>query len=128
MTQVDGSPQASTTSRAGRVDAVDLARGFALVGMMLVHVGPYWIDRNPPLGHIVAGGRAAPLFALLAGVALSLVHDRDPRGAGSTRATLIRAVLLIALGLGLGSLQWASVMMLAYYSGDVRRWTREGWT
>ena len=116
MTQVDGAPQASTTSRAGRVDAVDLARGIALIGMMLVHVGPYWIDRDPPLGHIVAGGRAAPLFALLAGVALSLVHDRDPRGAGSTRATLIRAVLLIAVGLGLGSLHDMPVLIiLAFY-------------
>jgi prolipoprotein diacylglyceryltransferase len=29
--------------------------------------------------------------------------------------------------LGLGSLQWASVMMLAYYGDDVRRWMKEGW-
>ena len=116
MTRVDDSPQVPTTSRAGRVEAVDLARGIALIGMMLVHLGPYWIDRNPPVGHIVAGGRAAPLFAMLAGVALTLVHDRDPRGAGSTRATLIRAVLLIALGLGLGALHDMPVLIiLAFY-------------
>lgn len=115
MTQVDEPPR-ETASRTGRVDAVDLARGIALIGMMLVHVGPYWIERNPPIGHVVAGGRAAPLFALLAGVALSLVRDRDPRGAGSTRATLIRAVLLIALGLGLGSLHDMPVLViLAFY-------------
>lgn len=115
MTQV-GSVEASTTSRTGRIDAVDLARGIALIGMMLVHIGPYWTERNPPVGHIVAGGRAAPLFALLAGVALSLVHDRDPRGAGSTRATAIRAALLIALGLGLGSLHDMPVfVILAFY-------------
>jgi prolipoprotein diacylglyceryltransferase len=29
--------------------------------------------------------------------------------------------------LGLASLQWASVAMLAYYGDDVRRWIREGW-
>jgi uncharacterized membrane protein YeiB len=116
MTQVDSARQASTTSPAGRVEAVDLARGIALIGMMLVHVGPFWIERNPPIGHVVAGGRAAPLFAMLAGVALTLVHDRDPRGAGSTRATLIRAVLLIALGLGLGSLHDMPVLIiLAFY-------------
>ena len=116
MTRLDSSPQASTTSRGGRVEAVDLARGIALIVMMLVHLGPHWIDRNPPVGHIVAGGRAAPLFAMLAGVALTLVHDRDPRGAGSTRATLIRAVLLIALGLGLGSLHDMPVLIiLAFY-------------
>ena len=116
MTQVDSARQESTTPRAARVEAVDLARGFALIGMMLVHLGPYWLERNPPVGHIVAGGRAAPLFAMLAGVALTLVHDRDPRGAGSTRATVIRAVLLIALGLGLGSLHDMPVLIiLAFY-------------
>jgi prolipoprotein diacylglyceryltransferase len=29
--------------------------------------------------------------------------------------------------LGLGSLQWASVMMLAYYGDDMRRWMKKGW-
>ncbi len=125
MAELDGSLPApaaqvgssrTPVSRTGRIDAVDLARGFALIGMMLVHLSSYWIGRNPPVGHIVAGGRAAPLFAMLAGVALSLVHDRDPRGAGSTRATLIRAVLLIALGLGLGSLHDMPVfVILAFY-------------
>lgn len=116
MTQASAPPQRAVTRRTGRVDAVDLARGIALIGMMLVHLGPYWIERNPPVGHIVAGGRAAPLFALLAGVALSLVHERDRRGAGSVRATLIRAVLLIALGLALGSLHDMPVfVILAFY-------------
>jgi uncharacterized membrane protein YeiB len=100
-----------------RVDAVDLARGLALIGMMLVHIGPYWIDRNPPIGHMVAGGRAAPLFAMLAGVALSIVHERDPQGAGSTRATWIRAVLLIGLGLWLGSLHDMPVLVILVFYG-----------
>lgn len=116
MTQTSAPLEEAVTRRTGRVDAIDLARGIALVGMMLVHLGPYWIELNPPVGHIVAGGRAAPLFALLAGVALSLVHERDLHGAGSTRATLIRAVLLIALGLGLGALHDMPVfVILAYY-------------
>ena len=115
MTMCGATPPLMVRS-TGRVDAVDLARGTALIGMMLVHIGPYWIERDPPIGHILAGGRAAPLFAMLAGVALSLVHDRDPRGAGSTRATLIRAILLIALGLGLGSLHDMPVfVILAFY-------------
>jgi len=29
---------------------------------------------------------------------------------------------------GLSSLQWASVAVLVYYSHDVRRWVKEGWT
>jgi uncharacterized protein len=101
---------------SGRVEAVDLARGLALIGMMLVHVGPHWRGGDLPVGDIIAGGRAAPLFALLAGVALSLVHDRDPRGAGSTRATCTRGALLVALGLALGSLHDMPVLIiLAFY-------------
>ena len=32
-----------------------------------------------------------------------------------------------AVLLGLSSLQWASVAVLAYYGDDVRRWLKEGW-
>lgn len=99
-----------------RIDAVDLARGIALIGMMLTHLGPRWYGDDPPIGQMLAGGRAAPLFALLAGVALTIVHERDPRGAGSTRATWIRGLLLIALGLGLGELDDLPVLIiLAFY-------------
>lgn len=105
-----------SSSGASRVDAVDLARAMALLGMMLVHLGPSWTGDRPPWGDLIAGGRAAPLFALLAGVALSLVHQRDPRGAGSVRATAIRAAILIVLGLALGSLSDLPVLViLAFY-------------
>ncbi|WP_162891119.1 DUF418 domain-containing protein [Aeromicrobium sp. A1-2] len=101
---------------AGRVDSVDLARGVALIGMVLIHVGPHWVDPDPPIGIIIASGRAAPLFAMLAGVALMIVHQRDPYGAGSTRATWIRAALLIVLGLSLGALEDMPVLIiLAFY-------------
>lgn len=99
-----------------RVEAVDVARGVALVGMMLAHLGPVWFEGDPPTGQIVVGGRAAPLFAMLAGVSLTLVHRRDPQGAGSVRATVVRALLLIALGLSLGSLDEMPVLIiLAFY-------------
>lgn len=101
---------------ATRVDAVDAARGVALVGMMLAHIGPRSIDGTPNVAEIVSHGRAAPLFALLAGVALTLVHRRDPDGAGRISATAIRAVILVVLGLALGSLEDVPVfVILAYY-------------
>lgn len=102
---------------AARVDAVDVARGVALIGMMLVHVGPHAEFRHtPPVGDLIASGRAAPLFAMLAGVALTLVHRRDPDGAGSVRATLVRAASLIVLGLSLGSIDDMPVLIiLAFY-------------
>lgn len=100
-----------------RVDAVDVARGVALIGMMLVHVGPRaGFGEDPPIGDLIAGGRAAPLFAMLAGVTLTLVHRRDPRGAGSVRATVVRAAFLIVLGLGLGSIDdMPAFIILAFY-------------
>ena len=103
-------------SSSGRVDAIDLARGIALVGMMFVHLGPQWVGASPPVGQMIASGRAAPLIEMLAGVALSLVHRRDPDGAGSVRATCIRAVVRVVLGLALGSLDQVPVsVILAFY-------------
>ncbi|MRJ78046.1 DUF1624 domain-containing protein [Aeromicrobium sp. SMF47] len=99
-----------------RVEAVDVARGVALIGMMLAHLGPVWSGTDPPLGQMIAGGRAAPLFALLAGVSLTLVQRRDPDGVGSVRATVVRGILLVALGLSLGAVEDMPVLIiLAFY-------------
>ena len=97
---------------SGRVVAVDLARGIALAGMMLAHLGPSQAGDVAPVNEIVSTGRAAPLFALLAGVSLTLVHRRDPRGVGSMRATLVRGTLLVLLGLSLGSLRDMPVLII----------------
>lgn len=102
--------------RATRLAAVDLARGLALAGMMLVHLGSVRYFDEPLRTADLLGGRAASLFAVLAGVSLMLMHRRDPGGAGSVRATAIRAVLLIALGLALGTIPGVGVLViLAYY-------------
>lgn len=101
-----------------RLDGVDLARAVALVGMMLVHV-VMTIDPStggPSVAGMLAGGRAAALFALLAGLSLSLVRQRDPRGAGATRAVAVRSALLLVLGLLLASLESVTVLViLAFY-------------
>lgn len=95
-----------------RVVAVDLARGIALAGMMLAHLGPGQIGDTPPVNEILSSGRAAPLFALLAGVSMSLVQRRDPHGVGSVYATWVRGVLLVLLGLSLGSLRDVPVLII----------------
>lgn len=107
MTQADG---------AARLAAVDLARGLALAGMMLVHLGSTrYFTTSLPAAELL-GGRAASLFAVLAGVSLMLMYRRDPDGAGSVRATLVRSGLLIVLGLGLGGIAGVGVLViLAYY-------------
>lgn len=102
----------SQTGSASRVVAVDLARGVALGGMMLAHLGPVQTGDTPPISEILSAGRAAPLFALLAGVSLTLVQRRDAGGAGSMRATIVRGVLLVLLGLTLGSLRGMPVLII----------------
>lgn len=56
------SAEARPVSRAERVEADDLARGFALLGMMLVHLAACWIDSvwqrsigKGPLGWLMRG-------------------------------------------------------------------------
>lgn len=101
--------------RQGRVDAIDAARGVALLGMMLSHLGPRALV-PPNVTEAIVDGRAAPLFALLAGVSLTLVHRGDPRGAGRVSATVVRAVILVVLGLWLGSQEEMPVfVILAFY-------------
>lgn len=82
----------------GRIKGIDLARGLAMAGMVIVH----FVSRFQEPDHAlttVAGlfhGRAMPLFMLLGGVGVSLLTARS---ATPNRDVAIRAVLLFALGL-----------------------------
>jgi len=100
----------TTTTRARRVLGVDVARGAALVGMVAVHTFPLLDeDGEPTAATLVAGGRSAATFVLVAGVGLAFLsggravvqgRDRVAVAAGLT----VRAVLIGALGLALGLL------------------------
>ena len=86
-------PQVGSDDR--RIVGIDMARALALFGMMATHLLPDSIDgRTVTWWQQVAGGRAAALFALLAGVSLALITaraastpaDAGPTHAGSTEA------------------------------------------
>ena len=70
---------AEAARRSARVVGVDIARCLALLGMMATHI---LANIDPVTGAFVpwhqqiAGGRAAALFAVLAGVSLALVTGR----------------------------------------------------
>ncbi|MEX5297201.1 heparan-alpha-glucosaminide N-acetyltransferase domain-containing protein [Kocuria sp. CPCC 205292] len=92
--------------RRRRLTGVDAARGLALVGMMSIHILPAWDPESygPTLQWELFAGRAAALFALLAGVGLALSSGgRTPhRGRAMTAdrvGLLVRAVLVTVLGL-----------------------------
>ncbi len=104
-----------------RLVGVDVARCLALLGMMATHVlDP--VDASGELTRVqaLAGGRSAALFAVLAGVSLALMTGRQTPVRGPvlrTRALglAVRAVLIAAIGLVLGSLGTDIAIILTYY-------------
>lgn len=104
-----------------RLLGVDAARGVALIGMMSVHIIPdVGADGTFTAAHLIAGGRSAALFALLAGVGLALATGgrRPPRGRDWARAalgTVARALILVLVGLVLGVLDSGVAVILVYY-------------
>ncbi|KIC69672.1 DUF1624 domain-containing protein [Kocuria rhizophila] len=105
-----------------RIMGVDVARGFALVGMIAVHVLPAVADveGNPSLEWRLFAGHSAALFATLAGVSLAfMTGGRNPRrGRDGTRARvsiLVRALVLFLIGLSINLLELPVYNILIYY-------------
>lgn len=100
---------------------VGVARSLALVGMMSVHIfPPLRADGSLHPAYVVSAGRAAALFAVLAGVGLALATGgREPPDGLRLRAAragvLARAGSLVALGLLLGKVDSPPLVILAYY-------------
>lgn len=140
---VSGAGAGVRGERAGpreRLPGVDAARGVALLGVFVAHMGvplallltgapdaySVWDgDRSGPgmlVVELVSGavsGRSAALFAFLAGVSLVLVAGRTRPGTLPERNRVrvrvaVRALLLIAVGYGLATLGSLSVI-LHYY-------------
>lgn len=110
-----------TAVPARRLVGVDVARGLALLAMMAVHVVPATAGgRLDPL-HEAFGGRASALFAVLAGVSLTLVagRDRPPHGTGlraSARGLVARAGVVAVVGLTLGVVSTTIAVILVNYA------------
>jgi uncharacterized membrane protein len=110
-----------TRGRTGRLDGVDAARGLALLGMMSVHLFPARGPEGTHVAHLLAAGRSAALFAVLAGVGVALATGgvRPLRGTPRARwsaALLLRAVLVGLVGLLLAELGTGVAVILAYYA------------
>lgn len=112
-----------------------MARALALFGMMSTHLLPDSVDgETVTWWQQLSGGRAAALFALLAGVSLALVTSRavappDPAAEQQPQATprrtalqaaragiIVRALVIGVLGLLLGGLQTGIAVILTYYA------------
>src|SRR5690606_11520134 len=62
-----------TSTTGTRIDGLDLARGLAVLGMFVAHVGTAGNAYPPTEVGQLADGRSAALFALLAGVSVALL-------------------------------------------------------
>ncbi|MGI8458162.1 MAG: heparan-alpha-glucosaminide N-acetyltransferase domain-containing protein [Propionibacteriaceae bacterium] len=114
-------PSGATTTKQ-RLLGIDVSRGLALLGMMAVHaLIPYDEDYNPNWVTYIPTGHASGVFALLAGVGLSLTTGRAvvPRSNASTTVAGIAgraaAIGVVGLLLGYTSATIAGVI-LPYYA------------
>ncbi|RKQ36513.1 DUF418 domain-containing protein [Kocuria tytonis] len=105
-----------------RIMGVDVARGFALVGMVAVHVLPAVADAdgNPSVEWQLFAGHSAALFATLAGVSLAfMTGGRNPRlgreGSRARVSILVRALVLFLVGLSVNLLDLPVFNILIYY-------------
>lgn len=119
MTAVDA-PSVTARGSAGRVVALDIARGIAILGMFFAHASPVTADSNVGLKAIATAAQVtAPLFVMLAGLSVGLMSGgASPCPRGSRRGTrlqlLRRGLLLILLGLALWQLDSPIAVVLDY--------------
>lgn len=94
-------------SKNQRIFVIDVIRGFALLGLFLVHVIEYyelyWVDPQPgPVRDVVTflfSGKAYAIFALMFGLSFyMLLEGRGPDRNYTPARFLWRMVLLIAFG------------------------------
>jgi uncharacterized membrane protein len=109
---------------AARLHGIDAARGLALLGMMASHLLPTFesnADLTPTWIGLTFSGRAAALFAVLAGVglALSTGKHRPLQGhdlSAARRGIALRALVIAAVGLSLGGLEVNLAIILVHYA------------
>lgn len=104
----------------GRIVGLDVARCLALIAMIATHILDSTDDNGITLTQQLAGGRASALFAVLAGVSLSLMSGRSNPVAGRERRAVasglaVRALVIAAIGLVLGELGSGIAVILTYY-------------
>ncbi|WP_461145469.1 heparan-alpha-glucosaminide N-acetyltransferase domain-containing protein [Salinifilum aidingensis] len=118
-----GGKAKSAAGSAARLVGIDFARAIAILGMFASHVGPTDYDHPHSWAFLPFHGRAAILFAVLAGISIAIMSgSREPAVGRSWRKALVRigtrAVLMLALGLVMNQVFIVPVwIILAYYGG-----------
>lgn len=103
-----------------RISGIDMARALAIVGMVMVHIGPQDAGRPGIAAQVYrfSHGRASILFVILAGIGVSLLAgDRSPmRLRTATQRLIWRAIVLLPIGLALQETGVAIAVILQHYA------------
>lgn len=118
------SRKAAGQPSGGRLHGIDAARGLALLGMMATHLLPTFesdAGLTPTWIGLTFSGRAAALFAVLAGVGLALSTGKHrpvqgPDLGAARRGIALRALVIAAVGLTLGGLEVNLAIILVHYA------------
>lgn len=105
---------------SGRIAALDIARGLAVLGMFIAHVGP---EREGLVGWLLnlADGRSSILFATLAGISLAILTGRNVPYTGveflqAKIRIFTRAALLLAISGVLALMNDMVALILTFYA------------
>lgn len=120
---VEETPRALTPGRrSDRLTGIDVARGVAVLGMFVAHLGfsDEWGDPSPSW-LVLFDGRSSALFAFLAGVSIALITGRTtplegPQLRRSRLRIAVRAGLLWCLGIALIMLGTPVLIILPAYA------------
>ena len=122
-TSVASSASPMTRTPRTRIGYLDAARALAIIGMLLAHISAY-VELPAPV-QLLVSGRSAIMFAVLAGVSTTLiarsgaVTDHKRLGfinSSSARNLLVRAVILLLIGLTLPLISAGPIIILATYA------------
>lgn len=86
-----------------RIHGLDLARTVAIIGMMVAHIGPE---------SFITEGYPSVLFAVLAGVSMGIITVNSASVRDARFRLLVRAVLLLGIGLLLAAVQSGILVVL----------------
>lgn len=101
-------PAADDVEPRGRLAGLDLARGVAVLSMLVAHLSPVGGPAN------ITENLTAPLFALVIGTSMGLLLTRRPTPGAFLLDTLLRASALVALGVALQHLYTQIDVVLPY--------------
>ncbi|MCG7308851.1 heparan-alpha-glucosaminide N-acetyltransferase domain-containing protein [Brachybacterium sp. ACRRE] len=127
---VAGPSPSDVATRPARLEALDLARLVAIVGMMTAHLlvplgaapgGSAWQNAAARIASVLTEGTSAALFAVIGGCSLVLAsRKRLAAGdrAGAVRSGIVRGAVVLAIGLLLGFVPtWVVVVLVPFGLG-----------